>query len=188
MTTSCYLPVFYCFWLSLSTRSFFEILFKELSGLFYCSIVNVLRCCVSLTRNFLSLTHSKSFVNNFFILFLSFFKLARRFLDSHIRLSHLYDLVKNFFIFVFDLFWLFTQLLFRSRDSSFILSLLILNVNNFFIFYVSFFTLSFFYNKTRKKEQRPSRLCPFNLIYYVKFLQCSYTLLRMTFKTTTCPY
>ena len=101
MTTSCYLPVFYCFWLSLSTRSFFEILFKELSGLFYCSIVNVLRCCVSLTRNFLSLTHSKSFVNNFFILFLSFFKLARRFLDSHIRLSHLYDLVKNFFYFCF---------------------------------------------------------------------------------------
>ena len=41
MTTSCYLPVFYCFGVFRLVR-FFEILLKELSGLFYCLIVNVL--------------------------------------------------------------------------------------------------------------------------------------------------
>ena len=75
---------------------FFEILFKELSGLFYCSIVNVL-CCSFLMCNFLSLTHLILFVNNFFNLFFEFFQTLYCFCDSHIRLSHLYDLVNNFF-------------------------------------------------------------------------------------------
>ena len=76
----------------------FEILFKELSGLFYCSIVNVLRCYSLVMRNFLSLTHFFSFVNNFFNLFFQVLSNSLLFFrDSHIRLSHLYDLVNNFF-------------------------------------------------------------------------------------------
>ncbi len=47
MTTSCYLPVFYCLSTVITDRcSFLKFLFKELSGLFYCLIVNVLRCCL----------------------------------------------------------------------------------------------------------------------------------------------
>ena len=41
MTTSCYLPVFYCFWLRLlgAVLEFFS--FLEFSGLFYCLIIKV---------------------------------------------------------------------------------------------------------------------------------------------------
>ena len=97
MTTSCYLPVFYCFWLSLSTQFVFEILFKELSGLFYCSIVNVLRRCLS-HATFVILLHRSLFVNNFFNLFFQTLSSPKLFFcDSHNRLSHLYDLVNKFF-------------------------------------------------------------------------------------------
>ena len=97
MTTSCYLPVFYCFWLSLSTRSFFEILFKELSGLFYCSIVNVLRCYSLVMRNFLSLTHFFLFVNNFSDLFFKFFRTFNCFATATID-YHIFMILSTYFL------------------------------------------------------------------------------------------
>ena len=79
---------------------FFEILFKELSGLFYCSIVNVLCRCFS-HATFVMLSHLSSLVNNFFNLFFQtlsnlmlFF--ATALIDYHIHLL----LSTTFFIFL----------------------------------------------------------------------------------------
>ena len=79
----------------------FEILFKELSGLFYCSIVNVLCRCFSHKRLLILYHIRKCLSTTFLIYFFKFFRTLYCFCDSHIRLSHLYVLVNSFF----NLFW-----------------------------------------------------------------------------------
>ena len=100
MTTSCYLPVFYCFgsvfrlfvFLKFSLRTFGIVL------LFNCQC-SLFSCCSFLMRNFLSLTHSFYFVNTFLILFFKFFRTLSLFCDSCNRLSYLHQLVNSFFNF-----------------------------------------------------------------------------------------
>ena len=89
MTTSCYLPVFYCFlvksfdlvrFLKFSLKNFRDCFIVQLSMFF---VVSHLMC------NFLSLTHFVLFVNNFFNLFFQVhFKLfavfATAIIDYHI--------------------------------------------------------------------------------------------------------
>ena len=114
MTTSCYLPVFYCFlvksfdlvrffWNSL-LKNFRDCFIVQLSMFF---VVAFLKC------NFLSLTHLISFVNNFFNLFFQALSNSLLFCDSHIRLSHLYVLVNSFLIYFIMFFYIIKR---RKRD------------------------------------------------------------------------
>ena len=130
MTTSCYLPVFYCFWLRLSTRSFLKFSLKNFRDCFIVQlsmffVVAFLKC------NFLSLTHLISFVNNFFNLFFKLFRTLYCFATAILD-YHIFMFLSTVFLIYFDLFWLFTQLLYRSRDSLFILPLSYSNVNTYF--------------------------------------------------------
>ena len=104
MTTSCYLPVFYCLSTVIADRcSFLKFLFKELSGLFYCLIVNVLRCCFLMSCNFYIISQTQELVNNFFKVFLFFhavsFSIAVHSRDSFDIISLIHPNVNTLFYF-----------------------------------------------------------------------------------------
>lgn len=101
MTTSCYLPVIY-YWLRpfpVAVR-FLKFSFKELSGLFYCLIVNVL-CADFLCRATFISYHAFNSLSTVFLLFKVVCSTLFRFHATAFICYHICHAFVNMFLYLF---------------------------------------------------------------------------------------
>ena len=97
MTTSCYLPVFYCFWLSLSTRSFLKFSLKNFRDCFIVQL-SMFFVVVFSQATFNTLSYLSVFVNNFFNLFFRLFQVRSCFFATAIIDYHIFMILSTYFL------------------------------------------------------------------------------------------
>ena len=102
MTTSCYLPVFYCFWLSLSTRSFLKFSLKNFRDCFIVQL-SMFFVVVCHTRLLLFYHIVRCLSTTFLIYFSSSFELSAVFATAIID-YHIFMILSTTFLICFSCF------------------------------------------------------------------------------------